>query len=338
MHVTTARSSSPPPPGAREGRPATATISLIIPMLNEREGLEALFSALATLAEQVRDRTELVVVDDGSSDGTRELVTNHLARFKHWRLVWLARNFGQQPAYRAGLAAATGDAAVFLDADLQDPPELVPGFIARWREGYDVVTGVRTKREERGLRRLGFEAFHFLFHRLTDGAMPRDSGMFALVDRRVINHLLTLREVNLFLPALKGWFGFRQAVVPYARRERAAGQPSQSLRKLFDYALNGITGFSDRPLQWIGFWGLMISLLSLGYAAILVFIKIAQWMGYFSTLEVKGFTTLAAAVFCLSGIQLLCLGIIGQYLGRLYRELKARPLYIVERTFSSDES
>ena len=172
---------------------------------------------------------------------------------------------------------------------------------------------------------------------MTEGNLPRNSGMFALVDRVVVDRLLGIQEVNLFLPALKSWFGFSQTTVSYARRERAVGQPKQSLAKLCNYGLNGLLSFSDLPLQWIGLLGLGVSLASFSYGAVLLLIKVAQMFGFLGNLEVKGFTTLAVAIFCLGGIQLLCLGIIGQYLARMYRELKKRPLFVVEQTLSSDE-
>jgi dolichol-phosphate mannosyltransferase len=226
---------------------------------------------------------------------------------------------------------------IFLDADLQDPPELIPELLAKWREGYKVVTGSRTGREEHGLRRLLFDSFHQLFHRMTGRVMPIDSGMFSLVDRVVVNQLLAARETNLFLPALKCWYGFSQTTISYARKDRAVGEPKQSFRKLFRYAFDGLFSFSDLPLQWIAVVGAVISVISFGYAGFLILVRLLQLAGYLASLDVKGFTTLAVAIFCLSGIQLLSLGIVGQYLARIYREIKSRPLYVVETVLTSDE-
>ena len=159
--------------------------------------------------------------------------------------------------------------------------------------------------------------------------------MYSLLDRRVVDHLLAASEGNLFLPALKNWFGYSQTTVPYARLERAVGKPKQSFGKLVNYGMNGLVSFSDQPLQWIGVAGIFISIASFGYAALLLVIKFGQFMGGFPSLEVRGFTTLAVAIFCLGGIQLICLGIIGQYLARIYREIKGRPLYIIERKMES---
>jgi dolichol-phosphate mannosyltransferase len=322
-----------PAPPARRPRPL---VSIVIPMLNEREGLRPLFERVAAAIQETAADWEIVIVDDGSTDGTRDVIAGELARFPCWRVVFLSRNFGQQPAYRAGLEQARGDAVIFLDADLQDPPELIPQLLAKWSEGFKVVTGSRVSREERGLRRVLFDLFHQLFHRMTGRVMPINSGMFSLVDRVVVTQLLAARETNLFLPALKCWYGYPQTTISYARKDRAVGEPKQSFFKLLRYALDGFLSFSDLPLQWITVLGIVISLAGFGYAAVLVVIKLGQLAGFLTTLEVKGFTTLAVAIFCLSGIQLFSIGIIGLYLGRIYREIKGRPLYIVKNLMTSD--
>ena len=312
-------------------------VSLVIPMLNEIEGVDALFAAIREGMEGVAARFEVVIVDDGSTDGTRDVIEQKLAVFSQWRVLILSRNFGQQSAYRAGLEEAQGDAVIFMEADLQDPPQLIGALVEKWQIGFKVVTGIRTSRAERGLRRWAFDLYHVMFHRLTERVMPANSGMYSLMDRVVVNHLLAVSERNLFLPALKNWFGYPQTTVPYARLERAVGKPKQTLRKLMNYGMNGLISFSDLPLQWIGVAGIFISLASFGYALILIAIKVARYFGYFLSLEVKGFTTLAVAVFCLGGVQLMCLGILGQYLSRIYSEVKRRPLYIVESRHQSNE-
>ena len=326
----------PDPAIPTESRPKL--VSLVIPMLNEREGLRTLFDRLAGAIQGRPEEWEVIIVDDGSTDGTRAALPAELARFPHWRLVGLSRNFGQQPAYRAGLEQARGDAVIFLDADLQDPPELIPQFLDKWHAGYKVVTGCRTSREERGLRRFLFDSFHQLFHRMTGRVMPINSGMFSLVDRLVVDQLLAARETNLFLPALKSWYGYPQTNITYARKERAVGEPKQSFVKLFRYALDGLFSFSDLPLQWIAVLGAIICAASLGYAGFLIVEKILQAFGFFRELRVLGFTTLAVAIFGFGGLNLLALGIVGQYIARIYREIKGRPLYVVETVMSSDPS
>jgi polyisoprenyl-phosphate glycosyltransferase len=311
-------------------------VSIIIPILNERDGFTSLFERVASAVKDVPVDWELIIVDDGSTDGSRDVIANELVRFQHWRLIVLSRNFGQQAACRAGLGQARGDAVIFLEADLQDPPELIPQLIAKWREGFKVVSGSRNSREERGVRRVMFDLFHKLFHRMTSGAMPSNSGMFSLVDRVVVDHLLAARETNLFLPALKCWYGFPQTTINYARKGRAVGQPKQSFSKLVRYALDGLFSFSEMPLQWIAAAGAIICLASLGYAGILMVEKILQMFGYFQSLKVLGFTTLAVAIFFFGGLNLFAVGICGQYLARIYREIKGRPLYVVEKLLTSD--
>ena len=311
-------------------------VSIVIPMLNEREGLRTLFDRLEQALKDIAVDWEMVVVDDGSTDGTRDAAKEELKRFGRWQLIILSRNFGQQPAYRAGVDHARGDAVIFLDADLQDPPEIIPQFLEKWRAGYKVVIGCRTSRQERGLRRILFDGFHRVFHSMTGRVMPMNSGMFSLIDRVVINQLVAAREKNLYLPALKSWYGFSHASVEYARKNREAGEAKQSYRKLFAQALDALFSFSDLPLQWIAAAGAVVCLGSFAYAGILVVEKILQMFGYFSQLRVLGFTTLAVAIFGLSGVQLLSLGIIGQYLARVYRESKGRPVYVVESVVSSD--
>jgi polyisoprenyl-phosphate glycosyltransferase len=317
--------------------PARPLVSIVIPMFNERDGLHLLFERVAEAVKDASVDWEIVVVDDGSSDGTRDIIAGELARFPKWQAVILSRNFGQQPAYRAGLEHVRGDAAIFLDADLQDPPELIPQLVAKWREGYKVVTGSRISREERGLRRLLFDLFHHFFDRMTGRAMPMNSGMFSLIDRVVVDHLLSARETNLYLPALKCWYGYPQTTVSYLRKERAVGEPKQSFFKLLHQALDALFSFSDLPLQAIALLGAIVSVISFCYGIILIAVKVIQLAGHLTSLEVKGFTTLAAAIFCLGGVQLLSLGIVGLYLARIYREIKGRPLYVVETILTSDE-
>ena len=309
-------------------------VSLVIPLYNEEESIAALVARLRPLLEGGAVRWQCVFVDDGSRDATRPRLLAAVRTFANWKFLQLSRNFGQQAAYRAGLAVAEGDAVIFLDADLQDPPELMPELIARWQAGAKLVTACRRSRAETGLRRVLFDLFHAVFHRVTGGVMPRDSGTFGLMDRAVADELRRMPELNVFLPALRCWAGFRQEVVWYDRAARA-GEPKQTLHKLCSYAWNGITSFSTVPLRLISVLGLIISLIGFGYAGALLLVRLLQMGGFFSTLVVQGFTTLAVAVLCLGGIQLICLGIIGEYLAKVYTEVKRRPAYIVEEMLTS---
>ena len=279
-------------------------------------------------------RWQFVFVNDGSADRTRERLLAEAPRLGRWKFVQLSRNFGQQSAYRAGLEVAEGDAVIFLDADLQDPPELIPEMLARWQDGAKLVTACRKSRAETGLRRVLFDTFHTLFFRVTNGVMPKDSGTFGLMDRVIADHLRRMPELSVFLPALRCWVGYRQDVVWYDRAVRE-GVPKQTFAKLFSYAWNGITSFSTVPLKLISLLGLVISAIGFSYAALLLCVRFLQWWGLFPSLIVQGFTTLAVAVLCLGGIQLLCLGIIGEYLDKVYTEVKRRPPYIVAETLQS---
>lgn len=316
--------------------PVKPLVSVITPLWNEEDVLPGLVKALTACFQDESVRWQWIAVDDGSVDATNEMVANAMTGFASAKLITLSRNFGQQPAYRAGLDHADGDAVIFLDADLQDPPAQIPEMIAKWREGARLVVGCRRSRPERGVRGLLFNMFHSMFFHLTRGAMPRNSGTFGLMDRVIVDRLRAMPEVNLFLPALRRWVGSKQEIVWYDRQERD-GKPRQTYSKLFQYAWDGITSFSEAPLKYISMAGLVICVLSALYALALLGIKLGQWAGFFSTLNVPGFTTLAVAVISLGGVQLLALGVIGEYLARVYREVKGRPLYIVERVSGKDE-
>jgi dolichol-phosphate mannosyltransferase len=309
-------------------------VSIVIPLFNEEENVTRLVKRLGAMAGSGVARWQFVFVNDGSTDQTREHLLAEIAGLLNWKFIQLSRNFGQQAAYRAGLESAEGDAIVFLDADLQDPPELIPEMINRWLEGAQLVTACRKTRAETGLRRWLFDLFHAVFFRVTGGIMPKNSGTFALMDRVVADQLRRMSELSVFLPALRCWVGFRQEVIWYDRVARE-GEPKQSMLKLFSYAWNGITSFSTVPLKLISFLGLLFSVIGFSYAALLLLVRVLQMCGMFSSLVVQGFTTLAVAVLCLGGIQLICLGIIGEYLDKVYTEVKRRPPYIVAETLQS---
>jgi glycosyltransferase involved in cell wall biosynthesis len=213
---------------------------------------------------------------------------------------------------------------------LQDPPDAIPEMIARWREGARLVIGRRRSRPERGVRGLLLRGFHVFFGRLTNNVMPRDSGTFGLMDRVVVEELKRLPERNLFLPALRCWLGHRQAEVWYDRRERE-GTPKQTYAKLFNYAWNGITSFSEIPLRFISWLGLCLCLFGIACTALALAQRVGQWFGWLKDWFVVGFATQTVGIFFLGGVQLLCLGIVGEYLARIYREIKGRPHYLVEQ-------
>jgi dolichol-phosphate mannosyltransferase len=304
-------------------------VSIITPLWNEEEQVSKLAASLQQLFLTERVNWQWIAVDDGSKDDTALRVSDLQSTFASAKLIRLSKNFGQQAAYKAGLDHAEGDAVVFLDADLQDPPECIPEMISKWQSGAKLVIGCRVSRSERGLRGFLLRLFHHLFFYLTGGAMLKNSGTFGLMDREVVENLRKLPEQNLFLPALRQWIGFKQDVVWYHRRERD-GKPTQTYVKLFQYAWDGITSFSELPLRLISVIGLAICIFGFGYALFLIAEKIAQMLGFFKDLNVLGFTTIAVAILCLGGIQLVCLGILGEYLAKIYREVKGRPHYIIQ--------
>jgi polyisoprenyl-phosphate glycosyltransferase len=315
-------------------------VSIVIPVWNEEDTIPTLIERLQKLSSESTFRFDFILVNDGSSDRTQEKLLELLPRLSRWRVVKLSRNFGQQAAYRAGLDQADGDAVVFLDADLQDPPEVIPAMIDAWQHGSRVVVARRRSRPERGLRGFLMRRFHDIFHAMTGGLMPKDSGTFGLMDRTAADAVRAMPELNVFLPALRSWVGYPRGYVWYDRAARK-GEPKQTLSKLFNYAWDGILSFSELPLKTISWIGVATSLFGFGYAGVLILIKIAQLFGYFRDFIVPGFTTLAVAVLCVGGVQLISLGIVGQYIARIYREVKRRPLYLTEEIVGSpakDES
>ena len=303
-------------------------ISVITPLFNEEALLPNLAMRLKNVFASLPSVSwEWVAVDDGSRDRTFASATQEIKIAPHWQLLRLSRNFGQQAAYRAGLEAARGAAIIFLDADMQDPPEKIPDMIRLWLEGNVQVVGQRKSRTESGFRGLCMRIFHELFYRVTGGVMPKDSGTFALMDRRLADELKAMPERGMFLPAQRGWLGFKTACITYDRAARV-GEPKQSFSKLFAYAWEGITSFSVFPLQLISITGLVVSLFGFSYAAVLLTMKLLQMFGWLQDLKVLGFTTVSVSILCLGGVQLLSIGILGSYLAKVFYEVKGRPFYV----------
>jgi dolichol-phosphate mannosyltransferase len=309
------------------------TISLVVPCYNEEAVLPQLFARVTHAAETWGVAWEVVCVDDGSRDSTWDLLAAQHGRDPRWRAVRFARNFGHQIAVSAGLYHATGKAVVVIDADLQDPPEEVHRFIAKWREGFDVVYAVRRKRKEGGVKRLGYWAFYRLLDRLVSFQIPLDSGDFCLMDRRVVDVLNAMPERKRFVRGLRAWSGFRQAGVAYERHARAAGEVKYTLRKLISLALDGILSFSTVPLRLASMLGLAVASVSL--LGILFTLAQRLFRDFFEGLglaPVPGFATIVISILFLGGVQLICLGILGEYLGRVYEEVKRRPLWTIADT------
>ena len=302
-------------------------IAVVIPVFNEEAVLPELIARLTALFDSARDCTwTAVLVDDGSRDRSAALLRTQMAKDPRFELVELSRNFGFQAALAAGLAHARGaDAAVTMDADLQDPPEVIPALVAAWHDGAEVVRATRRTRAETGLRRVGFDFFHALFGQLSDYPIEPNSGTFGLLGRHAIEAFHQLPERNRFFPGLRAWIGFPTADVPYDRQERAAGQPQQTFSRLVRYALDGVFSFSHLPLRLLTYTGVFIG--AFGFCLGLYYV-----IKRLIAIETAptGFTTLAALVLFLGGVQLIAIGVLGEYLGRVYDEVKQRPVYLVK--------
>ena len=300
-------------------------VSVVIPIYDEEECLELLYKRLKEALLGLEMEHEVIFVNDGSRDKSPAMLTALHEKDEAVIVLNLSRNFGHQPAISAGLAEASGDCIVIMDGDLQDPPEVIPDLVAKWQEGKKVVVAYRRSRREGFVRQRLFSLFYMLLGTVSDYPIPLDAGVFGLMDRQVADQLRDLSEHNRFLPGLRAWLGFPQALVPYDRDERAAGRPKQSLIRLTRYALDAIFSFSYKPLRLSLTAGLIMSAVCFAYALVLL---IKRLLGID---VVKGFTTPTVAILFLGGVQLISIGILGEYIGRVYDEVKARPLYIVEK-------
>lgn len=301
-------------------------LSVAVPVFNELESLPELHRRVTEVMSSQGDPWELILIDDGSTDGSREWISELAQTDTHVHPVFFARNFGHQIAVTAGLDACRGQAIVIMDADLQDPPEVIPELMDKWREGYEVVYAVRAAREgETWFKKITAALFYRMINRITDVDIPLDTGDFRLMDRQVIDVLTSMREKHRFPRAMVAWVGFRQTGVEYERAARFAGETKYPFRKMLRLALNAITGFSYFPLQiatYLGFVSAGVSILAIPLVIILRLVGNAAFFGQASTL---------IAVLFLGGVQLISLGILGEYIGRLYDEAKGRPLYIIRK-------
>ena len=301
-----------------------AVLSLVVPCYNEAAGLASFWARASDALDALGVPAEAVFVDDGSRDATFAVLSALAARDPRVRVVALSRNFGKEVALAAGLDHARGDAVVPIDADLQHPPELAHELVAKWREGYDVVIALRRDRmTDSAARRLASDLFHRLFARVSAVPVPRGAGDFRLMSRPVVDALKSMPERTRYMKGMYAWVGFRTATVDYDVAERAAGESRFGLVKLWRLALDGIVSFSALPLRMSSFLGALFALVALGYGAWLVARTLVHGV------DVPGYASLMVVVLFLGGVQLLSLGVIGEYLGRVYDEVKARPLYVV---------
>lgn len=303
----------------------------MIPLHNEAANLDQLFARLLPVLERLNLTYEIICIDDGSTDSSVALLLELRQRIPALKLVSLSRNFGKDIALSAGLDYTRGAAVVPLDADLQDPPELIEQMLAKWREGFDVVYATRRRREGESLvKRATARYFYRIFDRITDIPIPHDTGDFRLLDRRVVDVLVRLPERTRFMKGLFAWVGFRQTALIYDREPRHAGRTKWNYWRLWNFAIDAVTSFSSLPLKVWSYLGLVFSGFAFLYALFLVSLKI------FRGINVAGYASLMVAVLFFGGVQLITLGIMGEYLARMYNEVKGRPLYLVRDVWGFD--
>jgi polyisoprenyl-phosphate glycosyltransferase len=307
-------------------------LSLVIPVFNEQATLEALFSTIRERVGALGVTYEVVIVDDGSRDLTHEMIVDITNRDGHFRSIHFSRNFGHQAAVTAGLHFARGRAVVVMDADLQDPPELLATMLEKWREGYHVVYAQRVKRHAEGPLKRGIAFLYYrLLQRLTDVDIPADTGDFCLMDRRVVDLLNRMPERNRYLRGLRAWLGFRQTAIQFERPPRYAGEPKYTFWKSLALGVNGVVGFSKIPLRFATYLGMLVSAISL------VLTGWALYQRFVGADTVRGWASTLVVILLLGGVQLLMIGVVGEYLSRIYDEVKQRPMYIIGDVRGFDE-
>ena len=300
-------------------------LSVIVPVFNESEVLPQLRARLEPVLSSCTPDYEILFVNDGSTDGTLPLLKTWATRDKRIKIISLSRNFGKEAAVTAGLAAGSGRAVIILDADLQDPPELIREFWKKFQEGYDNVYGVRENRSaDSFLKRMSAQAFYKFYNRLSDSSIPYNAGDYRLLSRRAVEALLALPERERFMKGLFSWVGYKGAAVPFTREKRAAGKTKWNYWKLWNFALNGLTASTTLPLKLWTYFGLVVSAASFLFAAWTAYKKIR-----FGN-PVSGYTSLMVAILFFSGVQLISLGVIGEYLSHIFHEVKRRPPYFID--------
>ncbi|MFI5399947.1 MAG: glycosyltransferase family 2 protein [SAR324 cluster bacterium] len=306
-------------------------ISVVVPVYNEQEGLEPFFARLVPVLDGLDIEYEIVCVNDGSTDQSWTILVDQRKRNRKIKLVDLSRNFGKEAALTAGLHYATGDAVIPIDADLQDPPELILEFLSMWRQGYEIVYAVRTRREtDSWLKRISAFAFYKIYNGLARIPMPPNAGDFRLLDRRVVNAINRMPERTRFMKGLFSWVGFRSTPVYFTRQRRGPGKTKWNYWKLWNFALDGLTASTTVPLRIALYLGLLLSLFAFGYAAFLILRTIVRGI------DIPGYASLMVVVLMLGGAQLVVLGMLGEYMGRIYDESKQRPVFIARESLGFD--
>ena len=314
-------------PSSREG---AILISIIVPVYNEQESIALFLEKTLEILLKTGEEFELLFVNDGSSDNTLSVLKQAAVEENSIRIIDLSRNFGKEAALTAGLDLASGDVVIPIDVDLQDPPELILDFVAKWREGYDVVNGVRVDRStDTALKRNSSKGFYRLFNRLSQTTLPENVGDFRLMDRQVIEAIKRMPERNRFMKGIFAWVGFKTCEIPYVRPQRVAGATSWNYWKLWNFALDGMFGYSTAPLRIWTYAGFLLALLSILYGLFIIVKTIVFGI------DVPGYASLISVILFLSGIQIISLGVIGEYIGRIFLEVKKRPVYLIREVISN---
>ena len=305
----------------------TVRYSVVVPLYNEEKVINMCWQEITRVMNTLNENYEIIFVNDGSQDNTLLLAGKIIDNDSHTKLINFSRNFGHQAAISAGMNYANGLAIVVIDADLQDPPDVIPEMIAQWKQGYHVVYGRRIKRNGDSLfKKLTALLFYRFLDKMTDVNLPLDAGDFRLIDHKVRDELKKLPEKNRYVRGLVSWLGFKQTSVPFVREKRYAGKSKYPIQKMLKFALDGLTSFSYKPLKLATFSGILLSLFSFSYLLFVV------WQKIFTSTTIRGWASTVAINLFFNGFILIILGIIGEYIGRIYDEVKMRPLYVVENT------
>ncbi len=310
-------------------------VSLVFPIYNEEENIPELFSEILKVKEQISEKIEVLFVNDGSRDNSNQLLSNIASKHSFVKIVDFSRNFGHQVAITAGINFAEGDAVITMDSDLQDPPQVIIDLIKKWQEGYEIVYAKRRTRKDTMFKRLTAFLYYRLLKFLTDIKIPEDTGDFRLLDRKVVTELKKFKEKSRYIRGMVSFVGFRQGFVLFDRNERFAGKTKYPLRKMLRFAIDGITGFSVAPLKLAMYFGFTTAFLSILGIIYVLFFKF-----FYPEILVPGWSMTIISIFFIGGVQMIMIGIIGEYIGRVYIEAQDRPLYIVKEkiNFLSDNS
>lgn len=306
-------------------------ISIVLPIFNEEKNIPTLVSELIKNLETYPNY-EIIFVNDGSTDNSEPIITRYCHENSNIKLINLSRNFGHQEALIAGLENAGGDAVIMMDGDLQDPPSLIPQMIEKWKEGYEVVYSVKKTRKEKFLRKFFFKMFYKVFNFLSEVKMPMESGIFSLIDKKVLKIIISLEEKNKYIAGLRYWVGFNQTSIEFERPDRLEGEPKQTFAKLLKLAMDGIFSFSNKPLE-IAFWiGLITIITSLFLILVIIYIKI------FTTKAIPGYATYTSIILFMGGMNIFISGILGRYISMIFKDTKNRPVYLVKNKINMENN